>query len=238
MEIQENLTVASVVAENIKTAHVFKKHGIDFCCGGGISIQKACAKYSVDYQTLHDELEKVDAVKSTENNFNDWELDVLIDHIIDVHHSYVLESLPLLSQYAQKVASVHGDNHKPLLEINVLVHEIIEELAMHLKKEEQVLFPYIKQVLAAKKAGQEVATPHFQTVSNPISMMEHEHETVGDVFKHIAGLTNNYTPPEWACNTFKALYAKLEEFEQDLHQHIHLENNILHPKALALEKMS
>ncbi len=178
---------------------------------------------------------KVDAVRGLKEDFNAWELDVLIDYIIEVHHSYVIESLPVLSQYAQKVAKVHGESHKVLLEINTLVHEIIEELSVHLKKEEQVLFPYIKQLVAAKAKGKEVGTPHFQTVSNPISMMENDHEKVGAVFKHIAQLTNNYTPPEWACNTFKALYAMLEEFEQDLHQHIHLENNILHPKALALE---
>lgn len=236
MNINENKTVAEVVTENIKASNVFKKHGIDFCCGGGISLEKACAKHKVDYAILEKELVAVDEVPNRTYDYNSWELDFLLDHIVNIHHTYVEQSLPIISQYSEKVANVHGQHHDEVIEINRLFQEAAGDLAAHLKKEELVLFPFIKQLHKADKEGTDLSTANFGTVNNPINVMENEHETVGDIFKTIAKLTNNYTPPEEACNTFRALYASLEEFEQDLHQHIHLENNILHPKALALEK--
>jgi len=236
MKINENKTVAEVVTENIKASNVFKKHGIDFCCGGGISIEKACAKNGVDYATLEKELIAVDETPNRTYDYNSWDLDFLIDHIVNIHHAYVEQSLPIISQYAEKVASVHGHHHEEVIEINNLFQEVAGDLAAHLKKEELVLFPFIKQLVKAEKGEIALQAAHFGTVNNPISMMENEHEAVGDIFKTIAKLSNNYSPPEEACNTFRALYASLDEFEQDLHQHIHLENNILHPKAIALEK--
>ena len=234
MDVTENKTVAEVVAENIKTAHVFKKHGIDFCCGGGVSIEKACERKDVDYTKLKDELLNVDQV-SRAYDYNTWALDFLVDHIQNIHHTYVEESIPLILQYANRVAEVHGHHYTEVLEINKLFTEVANELAAHLKKEELILFPYVKQLVKAQKDGVKASAPHFGTAKNPIQMMESEHENAGDVFKEIARLTNNYTPPKEACNTFRALYAKLDEFEQDLHQHIHLENNILFPKAIQLE---
>ena len=236
MIINENKTVAEVVSENIKASNVFKKHGIDFCCGGGISIEKACEKNGVDYATLERELMVVDEAPNRSFDYNNWELSFLIDHIINVHHTYVEESLPIILQYAEKVATVHGHHYEEVVKINQLFQEAAGDLAAHLKKEELVLFPFIKQLIKADKEGKSLEKAHFGTVNNPINMMEDEHETVGDIFKTIAQLSNNYTPPEDACNTFRALYASLDEFEQDLHQHIHLENNILHVKAIALEK--
>ncbi|MFD2725134.1 iron-sulfur cluster repair di-iron protein [Hyunsoonleella rubra] len=234
MNTIENKTVAEVVAENIKTAHVFKKHGIDFCCGGGITIEKACEKKQLDYNTIKSELLDVDKVPKA-YDYNSWKLDFLIDHIVNIHHTYVQESIPLILQYSNRVAQVHGHHYTEVVEINKLFIEVANELNDHLKKEETILFPYIKQLLQFKKEEKGYLQPPFGSVNNPISVMEHEHESAGDIFKTIAQLTNNYTPPEGACNTFRALYAKLEEFEQDLHQHIHLENNILHPKAIQLE---
>jgi len=230
-----NKTVAEIVTENIKTAHVFKKHGIDFCCGGGITIEKACRKKNIDVALLENELANVDTQNSNAYKYSSWNLGFLIDHIINVHHTYVEESIPLIIQYANKVAKVHGHHYTECVEINTLFTEVANELTTHMKKEELILFPFIKKLVQAKKEGTTVPTPHFGTVNNPIAMMEDEHENAGAIFKKIAELSNNYTPPESACNTFKALYAKLQEFEQDLHQHIHLENNILFPKALQLE---
>lgn len=235
MKITEKKTVAEVVTENIKSAHIFKKHGIDFCCGGGITIEKACAKKEVDYSVLIEELSAIDKVTSNAYNYDNWDLSFLIDHIVNIHHSYVEENIPLLIQYANKVAKVHGHHYTEVVEINNLFTEVANELAAHMKKEELILFPFIKQLVKAKKEGATAPKPHFGTVKNPIQMMENEHENAGNIFKEIARLTNNYNPPEGACNTFKALYAKLDEFEQDLHQHIHLENNILFPKAIRLE---
>ncbi len=236
MKITEENTVAEVVVQNIKTAHVFKKHGIDFCCGGGITVEKACSKNSVDYAILKKEIEAISNGLSKAYNYDDWELDFLIDHIINVHHTYVAESVPLLLAYANKVAHVHGHHYEEVVKINALVEAVTQELEAHMKKEEVILFPYVKQLVKAKREGQELSLPHFGTVNNPIQMMFQEHENAGDVFKQIAKLSNDYTPPPEACNTFRALYSKLEEFEQDLHQHIHLENNILFPKAIELEQ--
>lgn len=236
MNINENKTVAEVVSENIRASNVFKKHGIDFCCGGGISLEKACEKNGVDYSTLERELIAVDETPNRNYDYNNWDLGFLIDHIENVHHTYVEQSLPIILQYAEKVATVHGHHYEEVIKINQLFQEAAEDLASHLKKEELVLFPFIKQMLNDEKEGTTLSQEHLGTVNSPIDALEHEHESVGDVFKTIAQLTNNYTPPEDACNTFRALYDSLDEFEQDLHQHIHLENNILHPKAIALEK--
>lgn len=236
MNITKNKTVAEVVTENIKSAHIFKKYGIDFCCGGGITIEKACAKKEVDYSVLIEELSAIDKVTSNAYNYDNWDLGFLIDHIQNVHHTYVEENIPLLIQYANKVASVHGHHYTEVVEINNLFTEVANELSAHMRKEELILFPYVKQMVKAEKEGVKAAPPHFGTVKNPIQMMENEHENAGDILKEIARLSNNYSPPEDACNTFRALYAKLDEFEQDLHQHIHLENNILFPKAIQLEK--
>jgi regulator of cell morphogenesis and NO signaling len=229
-------TVADLVSENIKTAKVFKKHGIDFCCGGGVSVAKACEKNQIDLAIIENELLLINKELSNKVDYNSWDLDVLIDHIIKTHHSYVEESTPLIIQYSDKVASVHGDEHPEVIEINKLFHQVADELIPHLKKEELMLFPYVNRLVDAKAGRTTVPSAPFGSVNNPIQVMNIEHEGAGDVFKEIAKLSNNYTPPEGACNTFKALYDALDEFEQDLHLHIHLENNIVFPKASELEK--
>lgn len=236
MELTPDRTVAECVTENIKASHVFKKYGIDFCCGGGISIQKACEKNGVDYELLAEDLKSIESLNDRETDYNILPLDELIDHIVEKHHKYVEANIPLLLQYTNKVARVHGGNSPELIEVDQLFQKVAGELAGHLKKEEMILFPFIKKMIKAQKEGAGLNVPHFNTVENPINMMEVEHEEAGDVFKEIARLTNNYNPPAHACNTYRALFDKLDEFEQDLHEHIHLENNILHPKALKLEK--
>lgn len=235
MNITKENTVGEIVVQNIKAAHVFKKHGIDFCCGGGISVEKACAKYNVAFSTLEEELNTIDQALPM-YNYKSWTLEFLIDHIINIHHVYVNENIPIMFQYAEKVARVHGQNHPELVEIFKLVEAVVMELNAHLQKEEKVLFPYVKMLERAKNGNVKADQAHFGTVQNPIRMMEAEHDSAGDVFKSIAKLSNNYTPPQDACNTYRALFSKMEEFEQDLHQHIHLENNILFPKAIALEQ--
>lgn len=228
-------TVAEIVTENIKTADVFKKNGIDFCCGGGVSVVKICEKKNIDFDQLEKELQNVGRDVNRSQDFNSWSLDFLIDYIINTHHTYVSEAIPLILQYSNRVAEVHGHHYEQVVEINALFHEVAEELRAHMEKEEQILFPYVKSILKTKKEDYTIPQPTFGTLGNPIRMMEMEHEMVGNIFKKINELTQGYTPPSEACNTFRALYAKLEEFEEDLHQHIHLENNILFPKALLLE---
>ena len=229
-------TVGEVVAENYKTADVFKKYGIDFCCGGGVSISEICKKKNLDFSEVEKDLLKIDSDVPRSHDFNNWKLDFLIDYILNTHHQYVLENIPLIIQYSDKVAKVHGQNHPETIEINKLFHAVAEELIDHMKKEENILFPFIKVQVQEHKTDSIKPNPPFGTVQNPIRMMESEHEMAGDIFKNIDKLTNNYQPPEGACNTFKVLYAKLQEFEEDLHQHIHLENNILFPRAILLEQ--
>jgi regulator of cell morphogenesis and NO signaling len=231
----QNKTVAELVSENINYAHVFKKYGIDFCCGGGISLEKACEKHHVETDQLIGELINSESTLRS-YNYKDWDLNFLTQHIEHVHHSYVEESIPIIKQYAEKVAKVHGHANPELLQIRDLFTEVANELTQHLKKEELILFPFINKMEQASKTNENISRPHFGTVENPIAMMQDEHETAGDIFKDIRRLSKDYQAPAHACNTYLALFHKLEEFENDLHLHIHLENNILFPRALKMEK--
>jgi len=235
MENIDNKTVAEIVTENIKTADVFKKNGIDFCCGGHIAVQEICTKKGVDYETLKEALLRIDEMPKNAHDFNSWELDFLTDYILNTHHKYVVEANIIIVQYAEKVAKVHGHHYTEVIEINNIFQEIAAELSNHIYKEEMILFPFIKELAKAKKENYKVARPAFGTIKNPINMMEAEHTDVGNLIKKIAELSNNFTPPAEACNTFKALYNALEEYQNDLFQHIHLENNILFPKAILYE---
>lgn len=236
MIVLQEVKVGDVVSANINSAHVFKKYGIDFCCGGGISIQKACEKKNVDMTMLLQDLQNINEKVMPSQNFKNWELDFLIDYIVNTHHAYVRESLELLDFYASKVARVHGEGHPPVVKIYEWFLAVSEELTAHMQKEELILFPYIKNLVNTNRTKAVLDQAPFGKVNNPIAMMESEHEKAGDILKEIARLSDNYTTPDWACNTFKALYAKLDEFEQDLHLHVHLENNILFPKAIFLEE--
>lgn len=230
-------TMGEMVAEDFRKAEVFRKYGLDFCCGGKITVQRACEKKGIDHKEVQRELDALNNDKGSRNeNFNDWELDFLSDFIVNNHHKYVRDSLPMLLEYSAKVARVHGEAHPETIDIAHFFKNVAEELTSHMPKEENILFPYIKEMVAAKKAGSKVEKPSFGTIQNPISMMEAEHIAAGDDLEKVNHLSDNYTPPASACNTYRVLYAKLAEFEKDLHQHIHLENNILFKKAIELEK--
>lgn len=168
--------------------------------------------------------------------YDEWALDFLADYVVATHHAYVKKNLPELRTYSVKVANVHGDAHPELVAIYQLVEAVNEELTQHMMKEENVLFPYIKNLVQAEKTYQAPQPPHFGSVRNPITMMELEHDTVGKLFDEIRILSDKYTLPEDACGSYTLLYKMLAEFEDDLHIHIHLENNILFPKAITLEK--
>lgn len=232
----DNMTVAEIVTKNIKTADVFKRNGIDFCCGGNVLVREVCNKKSIDYTRLKLEIENIENKIERRLNFDSWDLDFLVDYIINTHHKYVSEANDLISQYSKKVAKVHGSHNPEVVEINDLFMTIANELNMHMHKEEMILFPFIKQLVNSKKSGQQIERPRFGTIQTPINMMELEHDGAGDIIKKIAKLSNNFTPPEHACNTYRALYAKLEEYQDDLFQHVHLENNVLFPKAIKLEQ--
>jgi len=237
MNIQEKTTIGDFVAHDFRTAAIFTKYGIDFCCKGQRTIEEVCTKKNINETNLLNELNAVLATKNDSGiDFNSWPLDLLIDYIEKTHHRFVEEKTPILLQFLDKLCSVHGSNHPELFEITELFKGSAGELAPHMKKEELILFPFIKEMVQATKSHGSVGQPHFGTVKNPIAAMMEEHDNEGERFRTIASLTNNYTPPEDACNTYRVTFAMLEEFEQDLHKHIHLESNILFPKAKALEK--
>ncbi|WP_311196081.1 DUF542 domain-containing protein [Antarcticibacterium sp. 1MA-6-2] len=176
MKIQDTRTVAEMVTENISAAHIFKKYGIDFCCGGGISIKRAAEKANVNFNILEKELLAINNIKPEAQNFNSWSLDLLADHIVNVHHNYIEESIPLIVQYASRVVQVHSSDYPELIQIQRLFSEVAVDLGGHLKKEELILFPFIKKMVKAKKDGTSLEKPGFDTVDNPIRMMEADHE--------------------------------------------------------------
>jgi regulator of cell morphogenesis and NO signaling len=181
----------------------------------------------------------IDVLESENNNgidFNSWPLDLLADYIEKTHHRYVEDKSIILKQFLDKLCKVHGDAHPELFRINELFTAGAGELAQHMKKEELMLFPFIKRMVKTKEEHGILTQPSFGSVSNPIAMMMQEHDNEGDRFREIASITNNYTPPSDGCTTYKVTFAMLKEFEEDLHKHIHLENNILFNKAVVLEE--
>lgn len=229
-------TVGDIVAKDYRKADVFKKYGIDFCCGGKRTLSQVCQKHDVDVQSLERDLLAVDKQPlMPSQDFYSWDLNFLCDYIVNTHHKYVVKAMPLIFEYTQKVERAHGGTHPEVVEIAGLFTKIMDEFNLHMLKEEQILFPYIKNLATAKEKEIDPESPPFGTVQNPIDMMELEHENVGEMMNVIRQLSNNYTPPVGACATYKIAYAKLNEFENDLHQHIHIENNILFPRAVALE---
>lgn len=232
-----NLTVGELVAKDYRKAEVFKKFGIDFCCGGNKLLEEACLDKNIESQDVIVALNQLsDVQNNSDMNFNQWDPDKLADYIVDKHHSYIREAVPILNFYLRKVSSVHGDDHPNTREIFSHFIQLSEELILHMKKEEDILFPFINKLVEAAKTQQVIHAP-FGSVENPIRMMIMEHESAGNLLESISSLSNFYSPPKDACTTFRVAYAKLKEFEEDLKFHIHLENNILFPKALALEKI-
>lgn len=234
----KDITIGEIVKTDYRTATVFESFGIDFCCKGNRTIEDACEKKNIDAGAVKKELDKVLVTRNEGSmDFNFWPLDLLADYIEKKHHRYVEERIPLLLQYLNKLCKVHGEAHPELFEIIQLFSESAGELTTHMKKEEFILFPYIRKMVKKSQDGSSaVDAPHFQTVKNPIKMMMQEHENEGDRFEKIAALTQNYNPPADACNTYRVTYALLDEFESDLHRHIHLENSILFPKSIEYEE--
>ncbi len=237
MSVQENQIIGELVARDYRTASVFKKYNIDFCCQGDRSIKEACEMKKVNPESVVNELESIltsNEAKATD--FQSWPLDLLADYIEKKHHRYVEMKTKEITPYLEKIVQVHGGWHPELAEIENLFKACAQELAAHMKKEELMLFPVIRKMVKVKNEGGSFTTPPTGTVENRINMMTQDHEIEGERFRRIDELSHHYTPPEDGCNTYKVTFALLNEFEQDLHLHIHLENNILFPKAIKLEK--
>ena len=229
--------IGQFVADDFRTAAVFSNYGIDFCCKGDRTVEEVCEKKGIDANVLIDQLHAVLNSKTNQSiDYKSWPLDLLVDYIEKTHHRYVAEKIPVLLQFLNKLSSVHGERHPELITINELFIASAGELSAHMKKEELILFPFVKRLVNAKLENITIQSPQFETVENPIAAMMQEHDNEGERFRQIAEISNNYTPPADGCNTYQVTYAMLKEFEQDLHLHIHLENNILFPGAVKLEK--
>lgn len=232
-----NSIIGELVAQDYRFATVFQHNKIDFCCQGNRTIEEACAKKKVDVDALIGELNKAAASgDASSTDFNSWSLDLLATYIEKKHHRYVEKRITEIKPMLTKIVKVHGDLHPELMEVEELFLGSAGELTAHMKKEEFILFPFVKKLVQASEDKTELTPGHFGTVANPVAMMMDEHEAEGERFRKIAELTNDYTPPLGACTTYMVTFSLLKEFEQDLHLHIHLENNILFPKAIELEK--
>lgn len=233
MSIQTDLPVATIATEHPASVRVFQKLGIDFCCAGKLALSVACERKGLSPETVLTALMEADAdVRTDDRDWSGATLDALIQHLVERHHTFTRDEIERLSPLASKVARVHGDGHPFLNEVQSLFQVLADELRPHMMKEELILFPYIRRL----ESGGTAAEACFPTVQNPIRMMEMEHDAAGDILKGLRQLTGDYALPEQACGSWRALYAGLLDFEADLHQHIHLENNVLFPRAIALER--
>lgn len=235
MNINANTLISDIVSENYKTAEIFKFYNIDFCCNGNRSLKEVSEKKQLDLTKLIFNINKTHINNPLDEDYQDWELDFLSDYIYQKHHTYIEKRSPEILAYLNKICSVHGKKHPELIEIAHLFKGAVEDLTIHMKKEELILFPYIKKLAKAHRSEEELNAPSFNTISNPINIMHDDHDNEGERFRKISKLTNNYTLPEDACNTYKITFSLLKDFEEDLHKHIHLENNILFKRAIALE---
>jgi regulator of cell morphogenesis and NO signaling len=231
----EKATVGEIVAADYRAGAVFEGFGIDFCCGGRRSVEEACRTAGADPAAVERALLALPPSDEDEaGDMSRWPLDRLIDHIVETHHAYVRSALPTIARYLAKLVEVHGQRHPELVRVADSFDQMGADLLQHLLKEERVLFPYIRE-LVSTPPGRTLPSP-FGTVNNPIRMMEREHREAGDEMRLIRELTNGYTPPADGCATYRACLAELVRFERDLHRHVHLENNVLFPRAVELEQ--
>jgi regulator of cell morphogenesis and NO signaling len=239
MNATPDTTIREVVAADYRAAAIFERYGLDFCCNGCRTIEQGCRDAGADEEALIRELgETLGTPAAGVPRFASWDARTLIAYIVANHHSYVRQALPALRQHTTKVAEVHGDRHPELKHIARLFGRVADEMADHMVKEEQVLFPFIAALEDARAVGARKPSAPFGTVANPIHMMESEHEFVGDAMAEIRHLTGGYALPPDACATYTVCFEELAAFERDLHDHVHLENNLLFPKAAALESGS
>ena len=230
-------TVRDLALESSSATRVFERLGIDYCCGGDKPLEEACRAENLTLDEVQNALDEAQR-ESDSAVVRDWQrepLSELIAHINATHHRYVRQEITRLGPLFEKVCGVHGKSHPELPHIQAVFRGLAQELTQHMMKEEMILFPYIVRMEEAVIQGEPVLPPPFGTVANPVAMMEHEHDSAGSALRAIHGASNGYVAPDGACTSYQALYRALAEFEADLHQHIHLENNILFPRALKME---
>ncbi|HET8828342.1 MAG TPA: iron-sulfur cluster repair di-iron protein, partial [Pelobium sp.] len=232
MKGENEETLGEIAVKDLRKAEVFKKYGIDFCCGGKKTVREVCSEKGLDFDKVEQELQQIDKAPVTRGvPYDDWAIDFLADYIVNTHHSYVKKSLPDLLAYTSKIMQVHGHTHPELTEVSDLTKSIATELTEHMIDEEKVLFPYVKELI---KADKNTVLNHDKIAT--IAEMEKEHDTVGRMLERIRLITNDYTLPADSCASYALTFKLLQEFEDDLFLHIHLENNILFPKMVKLQK--
>ena len=239
MSMTTEKTVRELALENTTATRVFEKLGIDYCCGGNKSLEEACRASNVSVDQVIDSLEMAEEAAHAAQKDRNWQTEPLADlvaHIKNTHHKYTREEMARLVPLLEKVCSVHGNNHPELQQVRASFQGLVQELTTHMMKEERVLFPYIVRMEEAVIQKEPVLPPPFGSVQNPVSMMEHEHDSAGNALRAMRQASCGYTTPGDACISYQTLYKALADFEADLHQHIHLENNILFPRAVAMEK--
>lgn len=228
-------TVGDIVATDFRAAEVFERFGIDFCCDGRRSFDDACRRAAADPGVVLTALNAIPRPHA-EDDMTEWPLERLIDHIETTHHAYVRRALPSIARHLVKLIEAHGDRHPELVQVGDAFAGISDELQQHMLKEERVLFPHVREL--AERQGQTCArvTSPFGTVENPIGMMEREHRDAAEALELIRQLTGGYTVPSDGCTTYAVCMSELAQFERDLHRHVHLENNVLFPRAVVLEQ--
>ncbi len=230
-------TVGMAVAKDVRAIEIFRNSGIDFYCGGKRTIKEVCAEKGLDVAAIEQDLIALSQTKTNEvMPYNDWSLDFLCDFIVNTHHSYINRMIPDLKSYGAKVATVHGDHHPELKQIYELITKMSGALTAHMMKEERIVFPYIKLLLTVGNDPTKLADSGFDSVRTPVNLMEMEHELITRDAELIRQTAKNYALPEDACASYTLLFKMLEDFERDLQLHVHLENNILFPKAIELEQ--
>ena len=236
--ITANMTVRDVAMELPQSTRLFEKLKIDYCCGGNKPLTEACASAGVDVDNVIEMLSEVTQSSTQDESALDFQnvpLTDLISHILDTHHVFTKSEMERLQMLGDKVLAAHGGNHPELVHLNEHITHLCADLEPHMFKEEQILFPYIVAVVKAADQKRTAPFAPFGTVNNPIRMMMREHDTAGEILRDMRALTADYKVPADACISYQTLYQALENLEKDLHQHIHLENNILFPRALELE---
>jgi regulator of cell morphogenesis and NO signaling len=238
-KIEKNSNVADIVRNDYRAADVFRKYGIEYCCGGNRTLESACELAGLDYTTIFNELEEVSRTLCLPSSlvYTQWSVDFLTDYIINIHHQYLRKALPEIQEYLEKFASGHQKKFTYLPELERTFAILKKEMIPHLQQEEEILFPYIKQIAHAYEGSESYAGLLVRTLRKPVeNVMKREHESVEKLLVLMRELTNNYTIPNNACISHQVVFKKLLELDNDLAQHVYLENKILFPKAIAMEK--
>ena len=231
--------ISDIVNHDYRTADVFRRHGIDFCCGGKWPLKMVCETKGLDISMIKRELEESMRTICIPNSlkFEEWDLDFLTDYIINVHHRYLRKALPEAREYLRHFAEGHRKKFPYLTDLQKTFNDLAEEMLPHLSQEEEIIFPYIRQIVHVYHSKESYAALLVRTLRKPVeNVMHHEHTTVNRILNELRQLTDHYTPPEVACINHKVTFSKLAEIDTDLVQHMHLENNILFPRGIAMEK--